>query len=135
MPFSKKKWVSNVNVNTIQGWNVFPKSGEIGFIQSSMKDLGPTWRVFGRPVGISPNNEGSFIPEHIWYKIKPRYKKWVIFYDGDEAGIKNARKFSKIYDIPYIFLPIEGGKDASDWWKNHGGRSFNYYLQKELSKL
>ena len=74
------KWYSNVDTTTVQGWDLFPKTGEIGFIQSSFKDLGPTWRIFKEPVGLAPNTEGSFLPLNVWHKIKNRRKKWFLFY-------------------------------------------------------
>jgi len=126
------KWYSNVDTTTIQGWDLFPKTGEIGFIQSSFKDLGPTWRIFKEPVGLAPNTEGSFLPLNVWHKIKNRRKKWFLFFDNDEAGIKNAIKYSKIHGIKYIHMPIGGPKDPSDWVVKYGLRSFNYYLKMQL---
>ena len=135
-----KKWVSNVDKTIIQGWDLLPKSGEICFITSSFKDTAPFWRLYGKPCAIAPNNEGSFIPEKVFYKLKNRYKHIVIFFNNDEAGILGAKKYSQKYNIQYIYNPIGSPKDPTDFVKSYdnpdiGLREFNYYLQRGLSVI
>lgn len=129
------KWFSNVNKNTVQNWHLLPKTGDICFIVSGYKDGGPIWRVKNSPDFIASNNEGSFIPDKVFYKLKQRYKLIVLFWDNDDPGIINAQKYSKKYNIPYIYLPIGGPKDNAAWWGECGGNSFNYYLNRELTKI
>lgn len=129
------KWLSNVNKTVVQNWNLLPKTGDTLFITSSYKDGGPIWRVYDKPIFIAPNAEGVFIPNKVFYKLKSRYKKIVLLFDNDETGFKYAKRFSAIYKIPYIFMPIGGPKDPADFYKQEGGREFNYYLQKGLKSI
>jgi hypothetical protein len=129
------KWVSNVDTTIVQGWEILPKKGNILFIPSSYKDCGPFYRIYNKWCAIAPNTEASFIPENIFYKLKNRYKFIVLYYDNDDKGIEYAKKYSKMYKIKYIHNPIGSPKDPSDFWKAEGGRSFNYYLQKQLKNI
>jgi hypothetical protein len=136
----KFKWLSNVDNTIVQGWKLLPKRGNIGFITSSFKDTGPFWRIYGKPVALASNNEGTWIPLNIWYKIKPRYNKWIIYYDNDDVGIKQAKKHSQMFGVPYIHNPLRAPKDPSDFIKSYnnpddGLREFNYYLQKQLETI
>jgi len=132
---SYRKWLSNVDNTIVQGWDLLPKSGDICFITSSFKDTGPFWRIYNKPIAIAPNNEGSWIPDKVFYKLKKRYPNLVIYFDNDEAGIKYAKKFSQIYQIPYIHNPLRAPKDPTDMWYKDGGREFNFYLQNQLTDL
>lgn len=128
-----KKWLSNVDKTVVQGWDLLPKSGNILFITSSFKDCAPFYRIYGKWCAIAPNNEGSWLPDKVFYKLKSRYDKIYIYFDNDEAGIKAAKKYSAIYKIPYIHNPIGSPKDPTDFWRKYGGREFNYYLQRAIN--
>lgn len=132
---SYMKWLSNVDKTVVQNWNLLPKSGDILFITSSYKDGGPIWRIYNTPNFIAPNAEGIFIPDKVFYKLKKRFKLIVLFFDNDITGIEQAKKFSKIYNIPFIYNPIGAPKDSAAFWQKEGGRMFNYYLQKELINI
>lgn len=126
------KWLSNTDKTVVQGWNVLQKTGDILFITSSLKDCGPMWRVYNKPCAIAPNAEGQFIPNKVFYKLKKRYDTIVLYFDNDETGIKNAKKFSQIYNIPYIYNPIGSPKDPSDFVKKEGLREFRNMLIRQL---
>ena len=131
---SHLKWLSNVDNTVVQGWDLLIKNSEICFITSSFKDTGPFWRIYGKPVAIAPNNEGSFIPNYVFYKLKRRHKQIVLWLDSDDTGIKNMKKFSQIYQIPYIIHNPRLGKDQSEIWKKHGGNVFRSELIKILEE-
>lgn len=132
---SHLKWLSNVNSTIVQGWDLLPKRGEICFITSSFKDTGPFWRLHRCPVSVAPNNEGSFIPEHVLRKIKQRFKYVVIWFDNDEIGIRKAMEFSERYKIPFFHNPLRSPKDPAAFWKNEGGRSFNNLIEVCKTKI
>ena len=129
-----RKFISNIDNTVVQGWPLLPRNGENLFITSSMKDIGPFWRLNGVCNSIAPNNEASFIPDEVYYyKIKPRFKNKYIWFDNDTTGIKNALKFARIYDLIPIWNPIGGPKDPSDWVKEYGLRSFNNLLKSKIN--
>lgn len=133
---SYRKWTSNTDNTVIQGWDLLPKQGDIVFITSSFKDIGPFWRVFNFPVAIAPNSETSFIPDEVfWKKIQYRFKHKIIYFDNDNSGINKAKEFSQTYGIPYIHNPLRAPKDPSDWWKRDGGRMFGDFLTSKLKTL
>lgn len=131
-----RKWVSNVDNTVVQGWDLLPKHGDIVFISSSFKDIGPFWRLFNFPVAIAPNSESSFIPNEVfWSKIHKNFKHKIIYFDNDNSGIKKAKQFSQIYKIPYIHNPLRAPKDPSDTWRLDNGRTFRNILKNELEKF
>ena len=130
---SDHKWISNVDPTIIQNWDLLPKNGgDLLFITSSKKDTGPFWRLNGHYCNaVAPNNEGTCIIEKVFYaKIKPRWKRIILWYDNDEPGILNAIKWSKKYQIEAVWNPIGAPKDPSDYTKAHGLREFNYLKNK-----
>lgn len=128
------KWLSNVDNTIVQLVDVMPKNGDVLFITSSKKDAGIFWRLqidnyFPNKIihGVAPNNEGAFVPEEWFNKVKGRWKKVVLWYNNDEPGIKNSIKYSEKYNIQYIVNPENTPKDPSDF-----SRSNSLY---EFSKL
>jgi hypothetical protein len=134
------KWFSCVNKDTVQGWELLPKSGDICFITSSLKDTGPFWRILGKPTAISANNEGSFIPESVYAKLKQRYKQIVLMWNNDGPGIINAKKQSQKHNLPFIHFELHGPKDPTEFVRSYrsvnvGLREFNWELKRLLNKL
>lgn len=137
LPHENTRFYSNVDDTIIQGWDLLPKQGDnILFITSSYKDIGPFWRLNNNICNsCAPNNEATFIPEEIfWRKIKPRFKRIIIWYDNDTTGIINALKWAEKYQIEAIWNPIGAPKDPSDFVAAHGLREFNY-LKNNLLKV
>lgn len=133
------KWLSNVDNTIIQLVDVMPKQGDILFITSSKKDAGIFWRLhldkyFPDLVihGVAPNNEGVFVPEQWFNKMKTRWKRIIIWYDNDTSGIKNAKKYSERFNIEYFYNPDNTFKDPSDFSKNLGLEEFYKYLKEKL---
>lgn len=123
------RWISNVDDSIVQLSQVAPKKGDILFITSSQKDAGIFWRInieryFPDLIihGVAPNNEGSFVPEQWYFKMKQRWKRIIIWYDNDwdkeyNTGIENAKKYSEKYGIEYFYNPDNTPKDPSDFSK------------------
>jgi len=134
----KHKWISNVDNTVIQNWDLLPKGGgDTLYIASSKKDAGVHWRLNGHYCNsIASNNEGAFPHEKTFYtKIKPRWKRIILFYDNDQPGVINALKWSEKHHIEAVWLPLScPHKDQSDYVRAHGLREFNYQLNKLINK-
>lgn len=130
-PYEKEnKWFSNVDDTIIQGWDLLPKGGgDLLIITSSLKDAGTIFCNRGI-YSIAPNTESTFLPPRIFYqKIKPRWKRIVLWYNNDfpkkiNTGIINAKKIAKEYDIEFVFQPDGLEKDPSDFRDVYGHRNF-----------
>jgi len=138
----KFKWFSNVDNTIVQLVDVAPKTGDILFITSSKKDAGIFWRMqldkmFPELVihGVSPNNEGAFVPPEWFYKMQNRWKKIIIYYNNDDSGIRNAQKYGELYNIPYFHTPIGTPKDPSDFSKKLGLNEFYKLIKSKIDGL
>jgi DNA primase len=67
---------------------------------------------------------GSFVE-----KIKKKYKKIIVLFDNDDAGIKSMAAYKSKHGLDYIRFELE--KDLSDAVKAHGVEK----VKKQLSKL
>lgn len=113
-PLSKYKWYSNIDNTVVQGIANVPKYDDLMLITKSLKDV-MVLKNLGYNA-VAPNNEISWLPEKVWQKFLGRYKRMVIFFDNDDAGVSNAVRFSNQYGIPYFYLPVEENvKDISDY--------------------
>ena len=136
------KWFSNTDNTIVQLVDVMPKYGDVLFITSSKKDAGIFWRLqldnmFPNKIihGVAPNTEGGFPIEKWFLKIKERYKHVIIWYDNDSTGIQNAKKYSEIYNIPYMYNPENTPKDPSDFAKSLGLNEFYKLLKQKIDEL
>jgi len=141
---SDYKWFSNVDNSIVQLVDVAPKMGDVLFITSSKKDAGVFWRMqienmFPDKVihGVAPNNESSFVPEEWYNKMKTRWKHIVIWYNNDwnksdNPGVKYAKKYSEMYNIPYYYNPDNEPKDPSDFVKKYDLKKFNLLIKNKL---
>jgi hypothetical protein len=132
-PYSEKKWVSNVNTNVVQGYHLLPRNNNLLVITSSLKDVGTLWcnaNIFA----IAPNSEASFIPEVILMNLKERFERIVIWFNNDEPGILNAKKYSKLYGLEYVFIPEGYPKDPSDFVEKYGMKDFIHLCDTLLNK-
>lgn len=130
LPNNSNRFYTNADYTIIQGWDLLPKNGDdILFITSSLKDIGPLMRLGYS--ACAPNNEQMFLPEDkFWGKLKPRFKRIIVYLDNDSVGITNALKWAEKYQIEAIWNPLRClHKDQSDYWKAEGGREFNYLLK------
>lgn len=105
-PFDPKhKWYSCMDASTISLWTKVPEEGDTLLICSSLKDALCIWANVGIPA-IAPQGEGYNISETALKELKRRFKKVYISYDGDEAGITDAKNLSEKTAFPIIFCPI-----------------------------
>ena len=139
-PKSKLKWVSNVDDTTVQLVDVMPKYGDILFITSSKKDAGVFWRIylngwFDKLIvhSVAPNTETSFVPKQWLDKAESRWKRIIIYYDSDEPGITNAKHFSELYGLEYMYNPTTNEKDPFEYSCKYGIKQFYEQLKQQLN--
>lgn len=117
----KYKFISNWSSKKLQGAHMLPKTGdEYLVISKALKDVCVFYEL-----GISavaPTSENSFITENQFNKIKSKFKKIILFYDSDLAGISNMNKFYKANKELYVcWIPRKyKAKDISDFYKMYG---------------
>lgn len=122
------RFLTNGGSSIVQGWDTLPKKGgDTLFITSSLKDIGPFWRL--GYYAIAPNSERLFIPNNVWRKLKQRWKRIIIWYDNDNTGINDAKRFAAKYDVEYYYNPLRAPKDPSDFVKTENLREFNWLIQ------
>ncbi len=112
------KFINNYPSNYVEG--LFQLVNRVSdqdllIITKSTKDV-MVLRLLGYEA-ISPKGENILIPEEFQLKLKAEYKRIVLLFDNDKAGIKGSAK----YNYETIWVPVEPGiKDISDYIKKYG---------------
>lgn len=135
-PGEELRFISNVDYTIVQGYPMLPRTGDILFVTSSLKDCGPFWRLGYS--AIAPNSENEFFYETFVNKLKSRFKRIIIWFDNDYSkkenqGIKFAKHFAARYDLEYTYNPDSTAKDPSDFVYHFGIEEFGKLLQHNLS--
>lgn len=120
-PLSKKldKWRGNLSSFDIQGFEQLPETADLLIITKSLKDVMVLYEMGYN--AISPPSESTIIPEIIIKNLKSRFKKIIMFYDRDAAGVIFTRKMVKLYGFDFIFINKKyKTKDISDLVKKLG---------------
>ena len=132
-PLSDKytKWRNNLTEYDIQGLEQLPEKGELLIITKSLKDV-MCLREMGYDA-ISPSSESTFIPDNILDILKKRFKRILVCFDRDPAGVKNMRKISKKTGLNGFLVHKKfQSKDISDAVKNNGFEVIKNWLNKTL---
>ena len=125
------KWRNNLTELDIQGFKQLPKTGDILIITKSMKDVMCLYEM-GIPA-ISPSSESTFIPNKILEQLKKRFKRIIILFDRDEAGVKYLRKISLKTGLEGMLVHKKfKAKDISDAIKANGFEKVKNWLTKQL---
>lgn len=125
------KWRNNLTELDIQGYKQLPKEGDVLFITKSMKDVMCFYEM-GIPA-ISPSSESTFIPNKVLEQLKKRFKRIIILFDRDPAGIKYSRKMSKQTGLEAMFIHKKfKAKDISDAIKLNGFEEVKTWVNKQL---
>lgn len=125
------KWRTNLTTSDVQGLAQIPEKGDLLIITKSLKDVMVLYEM--GYAAISAASETTFIPEDILSKLKEKWKYIILLYDRDKAGMQNARKYSKQYNLPAFFINKKfKSKDISDAVKNCGFDNIKQWLIKEL---
>lgn len=132
-PYGDKytKWRNNLTEYDIQGYEQLPKTGDLLIITKSMKDVMCLYEMGYN--AISPSSESTFIPDDILELLKKRFKRILICFDRDIAGVKNMRKISLKTGLNCLLVHKKfNSKDISDAIKNNGFDVIQNWLKKEL---
>jgi len=119
-PFAKShnKWLSACTKYDIQGLEQLPPKGDLLVVTKSLKDV-MVLHELNYPA-IAPHGENHEFPNNIMYDLKRRFKRIIVLYDWDKAGIQGARKLAKEYKLSLAFIPQEHAvKDISDYVKKY----------------
>jgi DNA primase len=134
-PFADKyaKWRNNLTENDIQGYKELPKTGDLLIITKSLKDVMCLHEMGYN--AISPSSESTFIPEKALNALFRRFKRILICFDRDVAGIRNMRKVSLKTGLKCLIVHKKWhAKDISDAIKLNGFETIKNWLDNELKK-
>lgn len=87
-------------------------------ITSSLKDIMTTASFNLNLDLIAPDSENSFISDKLMKQYLSKYKKVLVMFDNDDAGMKAMGKYKEKYNIPHVYIGME--KDISDSVKKYG---------------
>lgn len=127
------KWRNNLTEYDIQGYAQLPETGDTLFITKSLKDVMVLYEM-GIPA-ISPSSESTFIPNDVLDIILKRFKRVIILFDRDVAGVKNSRLQSRKTGLEVMFVHKKyKSKDLSDAVYAFGMKEVKTWLIATLNK-
>ena len=127
------KWRTNLNNTNIQGYAQLPEKGDLLVITKSLKDVMCLYEM--GITAVSPSSETTFLPDNVLESLHKRFKHIIILYDRDEAGVRNARQYSKQYGLDAIFVHKKfKAKDVSDAVKANGFVVVKEWLTKTVER-
>lgn len=125
------KWRNNLTDYDIQGYEQLPQKGDILFITKSMKDV-MCLHEMGYPA-VSPSSESTFLPKDVLEQLKTRFKRIIILFDRDVAGVKRSRKLSRETGLEAIFINKKfKAKDVSDAVKANSFKEIKNWLNETI---
>lgn len=125
------KWRNNLTDYDIQGYEQLPQKGDILFITKSMKDV-MCLHEMGIPA-VSPSSESTFLPKDVLEQLKTRFKRIIILFDRDTAGVKRSRKLSRETGLEAIFINKKfKAKDVSDAVKANSFKEIKNWLDETI---
>jgi DNA primase len=72
------------------------------------------------------------IPVDIFEDLMNRFKRVVVFFDNDDAGIKSAKVYQDMYSIDSVVIPDSDVKDPADYYKKWGDNPTKQLLKELL---
>ena len=125
------KWRNNLQEYDIQGFQQLPKKGDLLIITKSLKDVMCLYEM--GYTAISPASESTFIPDKVLDMLKSNFKRILICFDRDNAGVRNMRKISLKTGLNgFLVHKKYKSKDISDAVKNNGFEEIKQWLNKIL---
>lgn len=125
------KWRNNLTDYDIQGYEQLPQKGDILFITKSMKDV-MCLHEMGIPA-VSPSSESTFLPKDVLEQLKTRFKRIIILFDRDAAGVKRSRKLSRETGLEAMFINKKfKAKDVSDAVKANSFEEIKNWLDETI---
>jgi len=103
-------------------------------ITSSLKDIMSIKSLKLNIDVIAPDSENSMISKELMSYYISNYRKVIVMFDNDEAGIAAMQKYRSTYGIDVLLLPM--AKDISDSIAKYGVkdvyRRFVFYFNQKL---
>lgn len=125
------KWRNNLTEIDIQGYEQLPENGNLLIITKSLKDVMCLYEM--GYTAISPSSESTFIPDKVLKQLKRQFKRILVCFDRDAAGVKNMRKISLKTGLNgFLVHKKYKSKDISDAVKNNGFEEIKQWLNKTL---
>lgn len=125
------KWRNNLTDYDIQGYEQLSQKGDILFITKSMKDV-MCLHEMGYPA-VSPSSESTFLPKDVLEQLKTRFKRIIILFDRDTAGVKRSRKLSRETGLEAMFINKKfKAKDVSDAVKANSFEEIKNWLDETI---
>ena len=125
------KWRNNLTEYDIQGYAQLSKKGNVLFITKSMKDV-MCLHEMGIPA-VSPSSESTFLPKDVLEQLKTRFKRIIILFDRDVAGVKRSRKLSRETGLEAMFINKKfKAKDISDAVKANNFEEIKNWLNETI---
>ena len=86
---------------------------------------------------IAPISENCFVTEAQFERLSKKFKKIILFYDNDSAGITHMNKFRKQFpDVYVLWIPRHlGAKDISDYYKKYGRKKVLNLIEQAKLKV
>ena len=82
---------------------------------------------------ISPSSESTFIPKDVLEQLKTRFKRIIILFDRDVAGVKRSRKLSQETGLEALFINKRfKAKDVSDAIKANNFEEIKNWLNETV---
>ena len=127
------KWRTNLTVRHVQGLEQLAPTGKLLIITKSLKDVMCLHEMGFN--AIASASETTFVPGDILLKLRKRWKRIIILYDRDAAGMQNARQYSKQYSLDAIFVHKKfKAKDISDAVRDNGFFAVKDWLTKTVER-
>jgi 5S rRNA maturation endonuclease (ribonuclease M5) len=103
-------------------------------ITSSLKDVMSIKSLKLKHIDvIAPDSENTIIKSEVMEDLQKKYKKIIVLFDYDEAGIKAMQSYKERYPfIEMALLPMS--KDISDSIKDYGAKEVRNRLVPILDK-
>jgi hypothetical protein len=137
---SKTKWGGNSGGEDVFGLDRLPKTGQLLFVTSSLKDimvlkeLGYNAIAFnGEGYGLGEGETSRFVTKTL-AKLERRFEHIVFYLDNDEPGINFATKLAHKFSKKFIYNPIGTPKDISDYVKAKSFYNGKRRIKRLLSK-
>jgi hypothetical protein len=120
----RMKWVSSIPLSIPFGMNSLPEKSDKLIITKSQKDRILLMKIFDAVIATQNESE-SALPSEILDNINLRdFKEKIIFWDNDETGVENCKKFNAkgfgYFNIPKEYYNKFRIKDASDFVAYYG---------------
>lgn len=118
------RFLSNTNSDILQGYPFIPDTGDILILTKSYKDV-LKFSLYNIPA-IAPQSEGVKIKPELIKELKERFKRIVVIYDFDLAGVKGTNYLKREYNLPFFFFTNGRfntinyeSKDFAEYVQNH----------------